>query len=66
MANSETFEDSVEATEFIDKIFEALKNPKLEQWVRATDDNFSADVFQKFVRLKFAFIDFVDEMDKAC
>jgi len=54
MSNKE-FQDSVEATEFLEKLQSMLHDPRLAQWVKDTDDNFNTDACQHLSHAKEGF-----------
>jgi hypothetical protein len=57
-----TFQDSLEATEFMSKIQTMLQDPRLKDWVRETDDNFGTELYIEFVESKQAYQQFLDKM----
>jgi hypothetical protein len=57
-----TFQDCLEATEFMSKIQTMLQDPRLKDWVRETDDNFGTDLYIEFVEAKQAYQQFLDKM----
>jgi hypothetical protein len=57
-----TFQDCLEATEFMSKIQTMLQDPRLKDWVRETDDNFGTDLYIEFVETKQAYQQFLDKM----
>jgi hypothetical protein len=57
-----TFQDSLEATEFMSKIQTMLQDPRLKDWVRETDDNFGTELYIEFVEAKQAYQQFLDKM----
>lgn len=61
----EGFEDSVDATEFMDKIGSAINDPRLKQWMHDTDTNFDTDTVSKFEDLRDAFEALQAEIDQA-
>lgn len=59
------FEDSVAATEFMEKIRSMLKDKHLSDWARHTDNNFDADTVSLLDEARDAFERFMDAMDDA-
>lgn len=57
-----TFQDCLEATEFMSKIQTMLQDPRLKDWVRETDDNFGTELYIEFVEAKQAYQQFLDKM----
>jgi hypothetical protein len=57
-----TFQDCLEATEFMSKIQTMLQDPRLKDWIRETDDNFGTDLYIEFVEAKQAYQQFLDKM----
>jgi len=57
-----TFQDCLEATEFMSKIQTMLQDPRLKDWIRETDDNFGTDLYIEFVETKQAYQQFLDKM----
>ena len=48
----ERFADSVEATEFFDKLQEMLNDPRAREWLQATDANYGTSTEADFVQAK--------------
>lgn len=59
------FNDSVEATEFVQALRGMLHDPRLVQWVQATDDNFDTDAFAALVDAQNAFSSVEDQLNNA-
>lgn len=57
------FNDSVEATEFMHKLLSMLQDPRLEEWVNATDENFGTSTTNQLMRARDEFEDLVEEME---
>ena len=61
------FTDSSEATAFMEKIEEMLNDPRLEAWIKATDNNLSSkfDFGAALEQVQFSYHDLLEEMYKA-
>lgn len=59
------FEDSVDATEFMDTIHQMIKSKALKDWAKLTDQNYDTQTVSKLDKLRSAMLDFLDEIDKA-
>ncbi len=59
------FDDSVDATEFMQKIGDMISSPVLYNWAKSTDENFDTNTQSKLQKLNDAFSVFMEEMDKA-
>ena len=46
----ERFEDSVEATEFFDKLQQMLNDPRARQWIKATDYHYGTTTVGDYVQ----------------
>ena len=46
----ERFEDSVEATEFFDKLQQMLNDPRARQWIKATDCHYGTTTVGDYVQ----------------
>lgn len=60
-----TFQSSVEATEFMDKLEEMIRDPRLKEWASITDRNFGTDTAWKLKLLQEASQELFAEMDSA-
>ena len=61
MANKE-FKDSIEATEFMEKLHTMLNDPRLMDWAEETDDNFGATTDQSLQCAMQSYNTFMNEM----
>ena len=64
MANTE-FKDSVEATEFMEKLHSMLRDPRLLDWAQETDDNFSTITDQSLQSAQASYTAFMNDMYEA-
>ena len=64
MANKQ-FDDSVEATEFMETLYDMLNDERLENWAEDTDCNHSTTTHQTLKIVKAKYGDFVNEMYEA-
>lgn len=62
MPKKKEFEDSVEATEFMETLNEMLNDPRLEDWANATDDNYGQTTSQALACSRAPFADFMNQM----
>lgn len=60
-----SFEDSAEATEFVERLAEMLHSPALEKWAKATDKNFGVKSWKILDDLIDGIDAFVDELESA-
>lgn len=61
----ERFEDSIEATEFVEKLQKMLNDPRLVQWCKATDANFDTLSSHPLAAAQHALCLMSRELDKA-
>ena len=61
MAKKE-FEDSLEATEFMEKLDSMLNDPRLKDWANETDDNYDQDTANDLHRARKAYKKFIYKM----
>jgi len=59
------FKNSVEATEFMDKLNDMVYDPRFINWVVSTDENFGTDAYDKYRKMKLLFLSMMAEIDKA-
>lgn len=62
----ENFEDSVEATEFVEKLQAMLNDKRLANWCKATDRNFDTLSSHPLAAAQHALSLMSRELDKAC
>ena len=60
------FENSIDATEFIDHLQKMLNDKRLANWCAATDTNFDKRSSHPLVAAQHAFAQVVRELDEAC
>lgn len=60
------FEGSIDATEFIENLKNALNDSRLTSWCSATDYNFNANTLQKLDMLREMMSELIEELDEAC
>ena len=59
------FEDSVEATEFMDRLRIMLNDERLIEWIVSTDDNYATNSQPKLEKIQQMFEQIFDEMTTA-
>jgi len=59
------FSSSIEATEFIENLEAMLNDPRLEDWAKVTDQNFSSYAFIELRQAREKFNIFKKEIDNA-
>lgn len=62
----ERFQDSVEATEFVEKLQKMLNDKRLANWCAATDTNFDKRSSHPLAAAQHAFSQVVHELNDAC
>lgn len=60
---SQHFNDSSEATDFIADFSEMLNDPRLANWFEVTDQNYHKRLAAKFAQLRVGLNDLIDELD---
>ena len=59
------FEDSLEATEFMEKLQEMLDDPRLKKWAKVTDSNFGTQTAGSLWLVRLAYDNFINSMSEA-
>lgn len=59
------FEDSLEATEFMEKLQGMLEDPRLKNWAKITDENYGTETLASLRLTKLAYDEFIDAMHNA-
>lgn len=60
------FKDSVEATEFMDRLDSMLRDSRLSAWCKSTDENFNVQTTVKLEEARDAYKDLMERMESAC
>lgn len=63
---STRFTDSIEATDFVYAVEKMLQDPRLEQWVQATDDNYGTTAAQDLANARASYIALLLKLETAC
>ena len=64
MAKKE-FTDSVEATEFMEKLEDMINDPRLKDWANETDDNYGQNTANDLHKARKAYKKFMKKMFEA-
>lgn len=60
------FNSSIEATDFIDQLQAMLNDPRLAQWVRASDYNFGVAAESALQQAQVQLDEMVAQLEQAC
>jgi hypothetical protein len=59
------FEDSAEATDFMEQLSSMLNDPRLKDWATVTEENYGGDFIAQLRMAKIAYKEFLDAMYEA-
>ena len=65
VGTSRRFNDSSQANSYMSSINQVINSPALEDWARATDDNYDTDSAKKLKQAQIWFKKFVEEIQNA-
>lgn len=60
------FQDSIEATQFLEKLQAMVNDPRLADWCASSDYNFDSKTCGKLAEASVAIAKLVDALDNAC
>ena len=62
----EEFENSIDATEYLDNLQKMLYDPRLVNWCKATDQNFMANSYASLQQMQVKLTELKNRLDEAC